>query len=377
MTSAPPEPLDVAPDEALRLMSAGAILIDVREPDEVALGTPVGAIPIPLRELPTATARLPAREAPLLTICASGRRSQQAAQWLQASGWAGARSVAGGFLRWQAEGLPAVVHSALDADARERYARHLLLPGVGEAGQLRLLAARVLVVGAGGLGSPAAFYVAAAGVGHLRIVDPDVVDRSNLQRQILHRDAAVGMPKADSARAALLALNPRIAVEALSLRVDAGNVQALVADADVVVDGSDNFIARYLLDAACQAAGKPLVYGAIHRFEGQVSVFGGAEEAPCYRCLFPDPPAAADAPDCATAGVLGVLPGIVGSLQAAEAIKLMLGIGVPLRGRLLHVDARGMVFRELRVPRDPQCPGCGPAPLRRPPQGLEALCALR
>jgi molybdopterin/thiamine biosynthesis adenylyltransferase/rhodanese-related sulfurtransferase len=370
-------PWEIDPAEAWRLVGQGAVLLDVREPGEWALGVPDGAHTIALGELAAARDRLPPRDRPLLAICASGRRSLQAVQWLREAGWPASRSVAGGFQRWRAEGLPWTSRSALDADARERYARHLLLPEVGEAGQSRLLAARVLLVGAGGLGSPVALYLAAAGVGRLRIVDPDVVDRSNLQRQILHRDDGVGLPKAASARATLQALNPRIEVDARALEVDAGNVAALVADADVVVDGSDNFVARYLLDAACLAAGKALVYGAIHRFEGQVSVFGGAADAPCYRCLFPDPPAAADAPDCATAGVLGVLPGIVGSVQAAEAIKLLLGIGTPLRGRLLHLDARAMAFRELRVPRDPHCPGCGPAATRRPPQGLEALCTLR
>ena len=370
-------PWEIDPREARRRQLAGAVLIDVREPGEWALGVAEGAATLALGTLPASRDRLPSSDVEILAICASGRRSLDAARWLRGAGWPKASSVAGGFQRWRAEGLPWAARSALDDDARERYARHLLLPDVGEAGQLRLLGSRVLLVGAGGLGSPAAYYLAAAGVGRLRIVDPDVVDRSNLQRQILHQEAGIGRPKALSAREALLALNPRIAIEALQERVDAGNVAALVADADVVVDGTDNFVARYLLDAACQAAGKPLVYGAIHRFEGQVSVFGGAEGAPCYRCLFPDPPAAEDAPDCAAAGVLGVLPGIVGSLQAAEAIKLLLGIGTPLRGRLLHLDARTMAFRELRVPRDPGCPGCGPTALRRPPQGLEALCTLR
>jgi molybdopterin/thiamine biosynthesis adenylyltransferase/rhodanese-related sulfurtransferase len=373
---APPD-LEIDPGPAHRLVGQGAVLLDVREPGEWALGAPDGASLIALGDLEAAATRLPPPETPVLAICASGRRSAQAAQWLRAAGWSAARSVAGGFERWRAEGLPWAPRSTLDADARERYARHLLLPEVGESGQLRLLRSRVLLVGAGGLGSPAALYLAAAGVGSLRIVDPDVIERSNLQRQILHRDAGVGLPKAASAREALLALNPRLSVDAVQARVDVGNVGSLVADADVVLDGTDNFAARYLLDAACQAASKPLVYGAIHRFEGQVSVFGGADASPCYRCLFPDPPAVRDAPDCAAAGVLGVLPGIVGSLQAAETIKLLLGIGVPLRGRLLHVDARGMTFRELRVPRDPSCPGCGPPSLRRPPLGLGSLCTPR
>lgn len=367
---------EVDPREAARRQAAGALLLDVREPGEWALGTPDGALCVALGELARAGDRLPPRDREILAICASGRRSLAAAAQLRAAGWPRVASVAGGFTRWRAEGLPWSSRSALDADALARYARHLVLPEVGESGQRRLLDARVLVVGAGGLGSPAAFYLAAAGVGHLTLVDPDVVERSNLQRQILHADARVGLPKVESARASLLALNPTIVVDALQARVDAGNAAALVAAADVVVDGTDNFAARYLLDAACTRHGKPLVYGAIHRFDGQVCVFGGAPDAPCYRCLFPDPPAAADAPDCATAGVLGVLPGIVGSLQAAEAIKLVLGIGEPLRGRLLNLQALGMRWRELRVPRDPDCPGCGPVAGRRPPQGLEAICSL-
>jgi molybdopterin/thiamine biosynthesis adenylyltransferase/rhodanese-related sulfurtransferase len=367
---------EIDPREAARRQAAGALLLDVREPGEWALGTPDGASLIALGALASAADRLPPRTQEILAICATGRRSLLAAAQLREAGWPRVASVAGGFVRWREQGLPWSTQSSLDADARERYARHLVLPEVGEAGQQRLLASRVLVVGAGGLGSPAAFYLAAAGVGHLTLVDPDVVDRSNLQRQILHTDARVGMSKVESARAALQALNPGITIDALPLRVDAGNAANLVGAAHVVVDGTDNFTARYLLDAACTLHGKPLVYGAIHRFDGQVAVFGGAPGAPCYRCLFPDPPAAEDAPDCATAGVLGVLPGIIGSLQAAETIKLILGIGEPLRGRLLNLQALGMHWRELRVPRDPGCPGCGPAAGRRPPQGLEALCAL-
>jgi sulfur-carrier protein adenylyltransferase/sulfurtransferase len=237
------------------------------------------------------------------------------------------------------------------------------LPQVGVEGQRKLEAACVLLVGAGGLGSPAAYYLAAAGVGTLRIADDDVVDRSNLQRQILHTEARIGIPKVESAAVALSALNPRTRIEAITERVSSDNVERLLDGVDVVVDGADNFPARYLLNDACVKLGKPLVYGAVHRFEGQVSVFDAGRHrgvAPCYRCLFPEPPPPEAAPNCAEAGVLGVLPGVIGLIQATEAIKLILGIGMPLSGRLLHFDALSMRFRETRLSADPQCVVCAP-----------------
>ncbi|HET9482496.1 MAG TPA: molybdopterin-synthase adenylyltransferase MoeB, partial [Xanthomonadales bacterium] len=309
---------------------------------------------------------------PVLAICGGGTRSLRAAAALREGGYPRVASVSGGFTRWKREGLPFEVVSVLDADARERYSRHLLLPEVGEAGQLKLAQARVLVVGAGGLGSPAAYYLAAAGVGRLRIVDHDRIERSNLQRQILHADARVGEPKVASASATLSALNPRISVEACEEKLDEANVARLVADCDVVLDGSDNFAARYAVNAACVAAGTPLVYGAVHRYEGQVSVFAAAD-GPCYRCLFPEPPPPESAPNCAEAGVLGVVPGLVGLMQATEAVKLILGIGQPLIGRVVHVDALTLRFRELKLSRDPECPGCGPDP--RPVAAIAAACA--
>jgi molybdopterin/thiamine biosynthesis adenylyltransferase/rhodanese-related sulfurtransferase len=357
--------LELAPREARERQRAGAVLIDVREPGEWALGSPLDAERIPLQSVVEQVAATLAADAEVLTICGSGKRSLQAATALRARGYVRARSVSGGFARWQAEGLPAEHVSALDADARERYARHLVLPEIGEVGQQRLEASRVLLVGAGGLGSPAAFYLAAAGVGRLRIVDHDRIDRSNLQRQILHRDADLGGAKVESAARALTALNPRVRVEAVAERVVAANVEALLGGADVVIDGTDNFAARYLLNDACVKLGKPLVYGAVHRFEGQVGVFWPAHprgDAPCYRCLFPEPPPPDAAPNCAEAGVLGVVPGIVGLLQAGEALKLLLGVGEPLLGRLLNVDALGARFREIRLRRDPACPACGGAP---------------
>ncbi len=264
----------------------------------------------------------------------------------------------------------------LDADASERYSRHLLLAEVGAAGQVRLGAARVAMIGAGGLGSPAALYLAAAGVGTLTLIDDDKVDKSNLQRQVLHTDARIGMAKTESARQTLLGLNPRVHVASHEQRLRAGNVEALLRGHDVVIDGADNFPTRYLLSAACLRLKLPLVYGAVHRFTGQVSVFDARrDDAPCYRCLFPEPPAAADAPNCAEAGVLGVLPGIIGLLQANEAIKLILGLGSPLVGRLLCFDALAATFRELRLPRDPQCPGCGDSAKFSGYADIERICA--
>jgi molybdopterin/thiamine biosynthesis adenylyltransferase len=235
----------------------------------------------------------------------------------------------------------------------------------------------VLIVGAGGLGSPAAFYLAAAGVGCLRIVDDDHVERSNLQRQVLHQDARVGMLKVESALATLHALNPRVKVETAAERVTSANVDSLIAGVDVVFDGADNFATRYLLNEACIASGKPLVYGAVQRFEGQASVFWPGHPSgtgPCYRCLFPEPPRPEDAPNCAEAGVLGVMPGLIGMIQANETLKLLLGVGEPLLGRVLCVDALGGRFRELRLARDPDCPGCGPN--RRPVTQAAVGCAL-
>ncbi|MDX5444807.1 MAG: molybdopterin-synthase adenylyltransferase MoeB [Zoogloeaceae bacterium] len=355
---------EISPAEARRRLEAGSRLLDVREPGEHALGLPEGALPIPRALLEANPARVtPDTDAELLLICGSGRRSLLAAEALRERGYTRLCNVAGGYAAWCAAGLPVEQGSEEDADFLERYSRHLRLPQVGLDGQRRLAASKVLLVGAGGLGSPAAYYLAAAGVGTLVLADDDVVDRSNLQRQILHAEARIGVPKVDSAATALSALNPRVRIETQQLRVTAETVDALLHGVDVVVDGADNFPVRYVLNAACLRHGKPLVYGAVHRFEGQVSVFDAGRrrgEAPCYRCLFPEPPAAEDAPNCAEAGVLGVLPGVVGLLQATEAIKLVLGIGEPLAGRLLHFDALAMRFRETRLRPDPDCPGCGP-----------------
>jgi len=351
---------EIDPSEALVRQRADALLIDVRDDNEHAGGIPRGAIALPRAQIPERIGEIvddPNRE--ILTICGSGRRSLLAAATLRELGYTRVASVRGGFARWQAEGLP-VARGELDSESAQRYARHLVLPEVGVAGQKKLGASRVALVGAGGLGSPAALYLAAAGVGRLTLIDDDRVERSNLQRQVLHTDARIGTLKTESARIALNALNPQVRVELSSQRVAAANVETLMRDHDVVIDGADNFPTRYLLNAAALRLKIPLVYGAVHRFTGQVSVFDSRrEDSPCYRCLFPDPPSAAEAPNCSEAGVLGVLPGVIGMLQATEAIKLILGIGETLAGRLLCYDALSAKFRELRVPRDPECPGCG------------------
>lgn len=369
--------LEIEPGMALEHQRGGALLLDVREDAERAAGHARGSIGLPRAAIEARIASLaPAHDREILAICASGGRSLLAAKTLRELGYAHARSVRGGHARWKREGLP-MEQGALDVDATERYARHLVLPEVGVAGQQKILHARVVLVGAGGLGAPIALYLAAAGVGTLTLIDDDVVDRSNLQRQIIHTDARVGVPKVESARAMLNALNPGVRVEGVRERLGGANVEALLRGHDVVVDGADNFPARYLLSAASVHLGLPLVYGAVHRFSGQVSVFDSRRaDSPCYRCLFPQPPSAAEAPNCSEAGVLGVMPGIVGLLQANEVLKLILGIGEPLVGRLLCHDALAGTFRELRLPRDPDCPGCGANARFDGYEDIATLCAM-
>ncbi|RJU11281.1 molybdopterin biosynthesis protein MoeB [Xanthomonas campestris] len=357
---------DLSPAQARARALHGALLIDIRQPHERVNGQAEGALAIAQADLEQAPAQhLPDRDRDILLICQSGKRSAQTAAQLREQGYPHALSVLGGTTAWSRDGLP-LVRPTLPSDETdflERYSRHLRLPQVGIDGQQRLARARVLLIGAGGLGSPAAFYLAAAGIGHLRIADDDVVDRSNLQRQILHTEDSVGVAKVVSAAQRIAALNPRVQVDAIQTRVTASNVEALLQDVDVVVDGADNFAARYLLNDACVKLGKPLVYGAVQQFEGQLSVFDAGRhrgQLPCYRCLFPEPPPPEFAPSCAEAGVLGVLPGVIGLLQATEAIKLLLGLGDSLAGRLLSFDALAMRFREIRLPPDPQCPVCAP-----------------
>ena len=356
---------EVTPAQALTLQAQGAALIDVREAEEISQGSPLGAQRLGrgYLELRIEDA-VPDLDRPLVLMCNGGVRSLFAAEDVKRLGYKHLYSMAGGFSRWKNEGLPFEVPPRLDQHARERYARHLLMPEVGEAGQIKLMNSKVLLIGAGGLGSPAALYLAAAGVGTLGIVDHDIVDRSNLQRQILHTDARVGMAKVASARQAIEALNPSVTVESFEARLDSGNVEQIFAGFDVIVDGSDNFPTRYLVNDACVKLGLPNVHGSVYRFEGQVTVFwpGYAKRrGPCYRCLYPEPPPADMAPSCAEAGVLGVLPGVIGLLQAVETIKLLLGIGEPLVGRLLAYDALKARFTELELLRDPACRCCGDA----------------
>jgi sulfur-carrier protein adenylyltransferase/sulfurtransferase len=355
---------EVTPREAAARARQGARLIDIREDAERSAGMPEGADGLSRSVLELRIdAIAPDRDVPLMLLCSGGLRSLLAARTLRELGYRDVSSVAGGFDRWKADALPVTRETATDPDWLDRYSRHLRLPEVGEAGQRRLSAASVVLVGAGGLGSPAALYLAAAGVGRIGLVDDDRVERSNLQRQVLHADARIGMHKVESARVALAGLNPRVRIEMHALRLVADNVDAVLQPYEVVIDGADNFPTRYLLSDACVQLGKPLVYGAVQRFDGQLGVFDAGRrrgQSPCYRCLFPQPPPPEAAPNCAEAGVLGVLPGVIGLLQATEAVKLLLGIGEPLDGRLLSFDALSMRFRETRLRPDPDCVACAP-----------------
>ncbi len=359
LSSARSRIVEVSPAEAAeRLKTPGAVALDVREADEFEQGALRGAVHIPRGFLEMqAAGRLPERHVPVIVYCAGGVRSALAADTLSQLGYTDVVSVAGGFNRWKDEGLPWDMPAVLNPDQRNRYQRHLLLPEVDVEGQVKLLRSKVLLLGAGGLGSPAALYLAAAGVGTLGIVDMDVVDASNLQRQILHNLDRVGERKVESARKAITALNPDVQVVTYDTRLGADNVLEVFSGYDLIVDGTDNFPTRYLVNDASLKLDIPVVHGSIFRFEGQVSVYL-PHEGPCYRCQVPEPPPPELAPSCAEAGVLGVLPGIIGSLQAIEAIKVLLGIGEPLAGRLLAYDALEGTFRTFRLNRDPECPAC-------------------
>ena len=352
------------------------VLLDVREKQETDLGMLPGARHVPrgFLELRIEEA-VPDRNADVILYCAGGTRSLLAARTLLDMGYTRVRSLAGGFSAWKDAGLPVEVPARLTEAQRSRYSRHLLIPEVGEAGQAKLLAAKVLLIGAGGLGSPSALYLAAAGVGRLGLIDDDVVDASNLQRQVIHSTERVGMAKTESARKTIAGLNPDVAVDEHRLRLNRDNALELFAPYDLIVDGSDNFGTRYLVNDACTLLRKPQVHGSIFRFDGQATTFlpGG----PCYRCLFPEPPPPELAPSCQEAGVLGALPGIIGVIQAIEALKLILGAGEPLAGRLLLYDALEQRFREVKYAKDPACPACGANPMRELlPEYTEASCAL-
>jgi sulfur-carrier protein adenylyltransferase/sulfurtransferase len=349
---------------ARRVVDAGdALVVDVREQDEWDEGHIPGAVHIPRGNLESRIERAaPDRDRAILLYCAVGNRSAFAAKTLAELGYADVVSLSGGFTDWKRNGFPVQLHAGLDAPRRARYSRHLLIPEVGEQGQLKLLDSKILLIGAGGLGSPASLYLAAAGVGRIGIVDADVVDESNLQRQIVHSTDRLGEAKVESAKRTIEALNPDVEVVAYKERLTSENVERILADGwDVIVDGADNFPTRYLVNDASVWHGIPVVHGSIYRFEGQVTVFR-PHAGPCYRCLFPAPPPPELAPSCAEGGVLGVLPGVIGSLQANEALKLALGIGEPLVGRLLLFDALSAELDEVKLRRDPECPVCGEHP---------------
>jgi molybdopterin/thiamine biosynthesis adenylyltransferase/rhodanese-related sulfurtransferase len=340
-----------------------SVLVDVREEDEWSEGHIPGAVHVARGFLESRIEQVaPDRSQTVVLYCAGGSRSAFAAKTLGELSYENVVSLAGGFTDWKRNGLPTQLPVGLDPEQRSRYSRHILIPEVGVEGQLKLLASRVLLIGAGGLGSPASLYLAAAGVGRLGIVDDDRVDASNLQRQIAHSTERLGDWKADSAKQTIEALNPDVDVVTYKERITSENVDRILADGwDVIVDGADNFPTRYLINDASVFHDIPVVHGSIFRFEGQVTVFK-PHEGPCYRCLFPTPPPPELAPSCAEGGVLGVLPGIIGSLQANEALKLSLGIGDTLAGRLLLFDALAAEFNEVTLRRDPNCPVCGEHP---------------
>jgi len=354
----------------------GPVLLDVRERDEYEQGFVPKAewIPRGFLELKVEDA-VPDREREIILYCAGGTRSALAAKALQDLGYTKVSSMAGGFRAWKNAGYRFDRPRALSAEQIKRYSRHLMLPEVGEVGQGKLLDSKVLFLGAGGLGSPSALYLAAAGVGTIGMVDDDVVDESNLQRQVLHNIERLGMPKVESARKTLQLLNPDVKVIAHQTRLSSENVLDIISGYDVIVDGADNFPTRYLLNDAALKVGKPVIHASIYRFEGQVTTFL-PHDGPCYRCLYPDPPPPGMAPSCQEAGVLGVLPGIVGTLQAIEAIKVILGIGKNLSGRLLVLDALGSKFRTLKLRKDPQCRVCSKSPQDIELIDYEQFCSL-
>jgi molybdopterin/thiamine biosynthesis adenylyltransferase/rhodanese-related sulfurtransferase len=367
------------PDEVRQRMSNGGgyTLLDVREKEEYREGHLPGAVSVPRGFLDMRIEEaVPDKNAPIILYCAGGTRSLLAGRTLRELGYANLVSMSGGYTAWKNAGHPWQADRQFTPDQLNRYSRHFLLPEVGEAGQAKLLDARVLCIGAGGLGSPTAYYLAAAGVGTIGIVDMDVVDVSNLQRQILHTNDRVGMPKVESARLTLNALNPDIKVIGYQERVSSENIMELIKDYDVIVDGCDNFPTRYLVNDACFIAKKPNVHGSIFQFEGQATVFH-PDKGPCYRCLFPEPPPPGAAPSCQEAGVLGVLPGLVGCVQALETMKLILDAGRPLIGRMIYFDTLSMELRIHKLRKDPACPLCGERPTVTELIDYEEFCGLR
>jgi molybdopterin/thiamine biosynthesis adenylyltransferase/rhodanese-related sulfurtransferase len=370
---------EISVDEVAKLLADGPkpILVDVREKEEYREGHLPGALSLPRGFLEMQVeGKVADKKAPIVAYCQSGTRSLLAGKLLKDMGYADVVSMTGGYGAWKNSGKPWEQDFQFSQEQLNRYSRHFLLSEVGEAGQAKLLQSKVLCLGAGGLGSPVALYLAAAGVGTLGIVDNDVVDMSNLQRQILHTNDRVGMLKTESAAMAIKALNPDVNVVEHRVRLDSSNVLEIFKDYDIIVDGCDNFPTRYLVNDACVMLQKTNVHGSIFQFEGQATVFK-PHAGPCYRCLFPEPPPPGMAPSCQEAGVLGVLPGLVGCIQAVETMKLILGAGEPLIGRLAHVDTLGMNVRVLRLRRDPKCPMCGDAPTITELIDYEEFCGLR
>ena len=373
---------EVDPAEVHELIDEGVAIVDVREAEELASGQIPGAKHVPRSYLETRIeGAVPDHSTPVILYCASGNRSAYAARTLlEDMGYENVRSMTGGITLWKDRGYEVHLPRALSPEQRERYSRHLLIPEIGADGQQKLLDAKVLLLGAGGLGSPAALYLAAAGVGTLGIVDDDEVDLSNLQRQVIHSTQRIGIPKVDSAEESIHAINPDVNVVKYPLRIDASNILGIIDGYDVIVDGADNFPTRYLLNDASVRLRIPVVSASILGFDGQLSVFM-PYDGPCYRCLFREPPPAELAPSCGANGVLGVLPGTMGLLQATEVIKLIVGIGEPAIGRLLLYDALGATLTEVKVHRDPDCPVCSRDPSEISDEELgsfpdyEAFCA--
>ena len=357
---------EISPESVHRGLQSGKVrhLVDVRERDEVMDGYIPGAelIPRGFLELNIEEDVTMDRDAGIVLYCAGGNRSALAARDLEEMGYANVSSMIGGIKGWKDAGYGIEQNGLLSDEDLQRYSRHILLPEVGEQGQQELLKARVLLIGAGGLGCPTGLYLTAAGVGTIGLVDADVVDKSNLQRQVLFGESMVGEPKVEAAKQRLLDLNPGVQVRTHNELLTSDNAMEILPEYDIVVNGCDNFPTRYLVNDAAVLAGKPVVDGSIFRFEGQATVYNPAEGGPCYRCQYPEPPPPGEVPSCAEGGVLGVLPGIVGVIQATEAVKLILGRGSSLIGRLVLYDALDMTFRELKLRRDPECPVCGDNP---------------
>jgi sulfur-carrier protein adenylyltransferase/sulfurtransferase len=370
---------EVTPEQVKAKLDQGSehILIDIREPHETQNGILPGAKPVVRGFLELKIAdEASSLDKEIILYCAGGSRSALSAKALIDMGYTNVSSMAGGFSKWQHAGYPIEEHKVLDADKMSRYARHISMPEVGEAGQLKLLDAKVLLIGAGGLGSPAGLYLAAAGIGTVGIIDNDVVDQSNLQRQILHDESEVGKPKVDSARRRMLGINSDINVVTHQTRLDRTNVEEIFSQYDIIVNGCDNFSTRYLVNDACVFLKKPMVDGSIFRFEGQITVFDPEHDGPCYRCLYPAPPPPEMAPSCQEAGVFGVLPGIIGVMQAIEVIKIALSMGEPLIGQLILYDALKQKFRTMKIRRDKNCPVCGDEPTITELIDYEWFCSM-